>query len=349
MADRVSPPNPENPRIHWTTHEGFILYTDTQNELMQRAATRNVEALSTEDLRYGAFHASHVSTADIAARNKGGVSLFATLFKFRWLMPQLAHESNGWETFFNNYGITDQDKRESRPFTQNHGFANIEFPLVFSGGIANDLTEQWIREGHMTRSQKEASRLRDWAEMISSPWFGDIVFDMAITGIGVYGPYPGSIEDYGREDTCEGLSYRMRERKVLPPDFRGSLFTTSVTMHPETQKPELRATLTNEFRLALRRMRAANSAGCPVARLVVNMPQQDALQNPHVQRLLQEGIFTEEPGRSPGDIRLRQDTSAIHRTLVHVANHLRAYDAEHGTPRLYGAAGGAIDTIVHEK
>lgn len=346
-------------RQQFMLRDGAVLYTDVQDRMLSDLDPQIPSCLTERELRGFSLIGEYGNTttgASVAAENIGGISLYAAMQKVRKLTPRTDH--NNVESFLRQYGVSGVDIDKIGDHASYGGFLNLDFTHSFAAGIANEVTEAFIADGCLTREQKDSLSVTDWADLIRTGWFGNLVEDMAFGGNGAYGPYASNTRGFALDPAQGGLTRALVSSGVLHSDFEQPLFEVSTTIEPQEGFEYLIASLTQPVRQALRKHmeRSATrkgSVGCPVARHVVTLPRDEAMNDPHTRRLMNAGALAELALGDKSKIRLYQETTAIDRTLLQAAKHLTLYDELYGTPRVYNSGSPdtqtAPDVLRHEK
>jgi hypothetical protein len=314
-------------RANFMRTDGFLLYTDVQERVLAELENQPFEPVPTE---VSSFSFDTAVTHD----NPAGASLYVVMDQLKNQvcahMPY-AREPDSTE----RYGITKEDIVTSQPFTFENGLEGLTFPWHFSAGVANAVVETFDRESKLSSEARENLTLTDWADIIDRPWYGQLIRSLAFTRNGVHGDFGKQPRDY------RPWSFQRRLLDMTPYWQREKLkpvFDTAEETDPQNGATYMKASLSEGARTTLRRlmrepMSGLSSAGCPVARLAVTMSTEAVETNPHAQQLLSDGLLHVE--RADGEkVTLRQEDTAIDRTLAFFATQLRAYDQQYGTPHL---------------
>ena len=223
---------------------------------------------------------------------------------------------------------------------------------ILPGISLQELLTLWCghsRESYITEEQYADLTFGDWADIIGSAWFSDLIHDMALTNNGRYAGFGNGASDY-REDGLKsylGLS-RNSGCDCEPCRFTIlDLFDANSLYEEDTDQTFLTASLTADFRGWLRKgMKESKSPGCPVARRAGALSLGLVDNDPHARRLIDRGDMEiisrdEERGRA----RFVQEYTPIDRALDSFAALLDQYDQAYGTPYVYSAS----SRVVHRR
>lgn len=229
----------------------------------------------------------------------------------------------GYKRFFSReYGVTDEDYR-SNLFYFKKGLGDQEFTWHFAPTIASELVTTFHRDGLIDDEQRNQLTLGDWADMIGSGWFSNVIHNLALTDNGSYGGYGWDVSNYGR---LGSLATRV--------GFTKEAFETSYLYDSATDLTFATGSLTNAFTRFLRnKMQKSDSPGCPVARHAGTLSTVLIKQNQHAQNMIRRGDL--ELGAMSEDgkkTRFRQEYTPIDRSLDVLAALIDRYEAAFGTP-----------------
>ena len=303
--------------------DGFALYTDVNDRLMEDLSARDIPQIP-EDQPPG--YGIHGPRSSIVDENPAGVSLYIAM---RHIVGR-SLDSNMTGTLYQRYNVTDDDRSRAANFAFADGFGDLDFPWHFSAGLANEVVDYLVVQSKLTQEQKNKFTLNDWANIIGSRWFSRLAHLMALSGNGTYGSFGGIVDDYYSGALAQRLANRNILSNVQEPIFEYS---------EEEDAAGLRYAAVELSQVAIRGLRAdmrkSNSLGCPVARYSVLLPSQLVKTDPHVRALIGRQTLTMVTERSTSDrVRATQERSAIDKTLSLFADQLRAYAANYGTPRM---------------
>ena len=326
--------------------DGGILFTDTQRRMLGDIERMTPAQFEPAQLQAGAFYLDLKAplTPQVAAlKNPAGAGLLAATFSINKLIPPVY--DHGESSFYVRYGVTEADLALSRQFTAGEGFTNLNFTNNFASTIANEVVDSIINAGLFTLEQKASLSLYDWAELIQSKWFRELLMDMAIGGFAVYGSYSGFLHNYAGS----GVVARLKKVGCLSEDWEGEPFIVSEEVVKADNKTHIQATLNPEIRKALRDdMIRKKGAGCPVARNHITVASDTVQTNPHIQSLIDSGQMTIKREKD-GKTHLWQEKTAIDATVLVFASHLIVYADTYGTPRISAENGNNLDTVVHKR
>lgn len=232
---------------------------------------------------------------------------------------------------------TSDDEEAIQQHTLIRKIGDQEFPWYFSAGVANAVALEFVESGALTKEEYANISLTDWATMISSEWFRKLMHSMAFTSNGIWAQFGSGVYSYH-----PGALWKKVESKLKPRLYTVGTLTDSTFSMLEVQDrlepsegkvyktaklhPEIKRVLIQEMR-----RERGGSVGCPVARLACRVSIEE-LENPRVMRLLGRGLLTAEEGVDDTVV-LRQEMTAIDRTLILFAKQLIGYDRTHGTPQ----------------
>jgi len=245
--------------------------------------------------------------------------------------------------FADKYGITPDDLGPKNHFKYENGFADQNFVFNFAGGMAHSVVARFEQKGYITQEQRASMTLGDWADVIGSGWFAELVHDLAFTKLGMYGFFGRSPRDYTDDRGIEGQlneQHRLGVKDVL--DI-GSKYDEVV------DRTYLTAGAKADFRYMLRKlMKEARSLGCPVARHAGSLSLEFLEADLHARRLVDEGNLTiTSVHQQVGKARFKQEYTPIDKGLIVLADLLDSYDASFGTP--YVRMRKQDTKLVHER
>jgi hypothetical protein len=319
------------PRVEFHETDGFALYTDVNDQLMEDLADKTVPRME-ESSRPDDPRGVYITDAArrIINSNPAGASLFFTV---RAIQAQVPSYYADREAVQRRLGITAEDKaRAERAGAFEHGFADLAFPWHFSAALANAAADILVENEALTQAEKNSFTLHDWSNIIRSDWFSRLAHLMALTVNGKYGSFGNNLSEY-----------RLRALNKLLADKEVIETLDQEVLEYSQELDQDNAVLTASVKLshvALRGLRALmrndpNTKGCPVARYSVLLPRTLVNQNPHVQSLIARGTLKIVEERSTDDqVRLIQEETAIDKTLKLFASQLDQYEDSHGTPEV---------------
>lgn len=228
------------------------------------------------------------------------------------------------------YGVTGEDLDPARnKFLFGNGMADLDFTGHFASGLAAQVVSAMVSEGFVTEEAHEKMTLLDWADMIRSDWFRDMLHVLAKARNGQWGAVGMAITDYsaptiqGRVNDNHGQEWI--DRPFVFNKVFGADGYETITAAPS---PEMRSAL-------VLGMQNKGSSGCPVARHSGTLTAEHAGSDPHVQRLIAAGhIAITETFEQKGVqyIRYTQADSPIDKGAFVIANYLEEYSDRFGNP-----------------
>jgi hypothetical protein len=320
-------PHEITPRQEFQRTDGFALYTDVNDHLMDELGNRYIPKISTHP------SAKLLITGDIYDSvidgNPAGASLHLAMKNIlNSTVPKGDELLNQSE-----YGITLDDKDRADTYAFFGGFNDMDFAWHFSAGVANAVADRFITEGVITQEQKDNFTLHDWADIIGSGWFSRMAHELALSGNGTYGRFGLNLTDYSED----GFAKSLVQHKILETPTEPAL----TYKEQEDEVDGLTYATAEPSKEVVQRLRQrmhaydGGSFGCPAARYSVQLPADMVETNPHVQNLLERGTLEIVPERSTGEkIRLTQEWSAIDKTLSLFGAQLDTYEATYGTPHI---------------
>lgn len=229
------------------------------------------------------------------------------------------------------YGVEDNGE-----FTFGGGLADQAFTWHFAPFIAHEIVKATEEESYIAPGVMESMALGDWATILVSDWFSNLMHDLSLAPNGTYGSKGFKADDYligGRLDLSK-YSPELNTDKEL------QLSALQIENGDGTGDVQIIATMEPELRKLLRHsMKQSKSTGCPVARKNITTDLETPDQ--HRDALLERGLMR-KVALGKGGIRLVQDRTPIDRSLQLFAGYLREYEAKWGTPLAYS------DGIRHE-
>lgn len=338
---------PESHRMTFMKTRGFALYTDTNNRMLEHMMSTPLSSPA-EDVAVFEQWAieNHFTTTQSFSEFTTTLTSAGTLFYMSQILTKKFSAYIGQE---NTFGFTLEDERLVDGQAQfGNGFGDLDFTAHFAPVVANDMIAFLVDEGVITAEQRNSLTLTDWADMIGSSWFSHAMHLYALTRNGMYASLGKAPEQYVNQEVVKKRASNLANIPKGTPSYTYKLETDnengtvsiSVAPHPGIIK-------------ALRDAMHAqgDTVGCPVARKATRLPV-DILENdPHAKRLIDTGQLTILDGRqTDGFVRVAQTDTAIDHTLQYIANQLRSYDGQHGTP--YVSQGPGPDrkpTIEHRR
>jgi hypothetical protein len=306
----------------WLGNEGFALLTDVSHQAMDNLThTPLPELPSLSEIRNDS-NARGIPGCDLALWTLAG-----NMYKYSGL------RNGDVDTFDAQFGITQQDReRAINSGAFGAGLGEKYFPVMFSAFVATRVANQFLKDGMLSISNRLEFTLKDWANIIGSGWFSDLVHDLALAQNGQYGTQGASLSPYH-----DPLYFRKLEniKDTVP------IFESDFAYEPFEDRTHVIAKLTTAARRQLRTgMQTQNSVGCPVARHATTLPREALSTNPHVKRLIKAGRLMVNPQIDPKSDRVvvQQEESAIDELLVVIAAKLDEYQNNYGNPVFFEEA-----------
>lgn len=313
---------PDN-RAEYLATESFLLHTqvgvESFDEISRQRPPRIRELPS--ELLYGSSY-----TEEAIRANPAEASLFMASQR---LISLVKFRDADTSKFDKRYGINNIDLGTATRFDSfNYGFADPDFPWHFAPPIAAAVAHTFEAEGIITPEEHKGMTLGDWANIIGTGWFSDLMHSMAFTSNGVYMTFGKNFEQYGPDSLRSMLA-----RNDIHYD--GHAFELTQQEEPQTGEVYWTADLKKPIKVALRRKITDKkySVGCPVAREGTKL-HEDLLENPHAKALLECGQIKVSKDADPtdDDIRVEQEYTAIDISLMVLAEQLERYSRIYGEP-----------------
>lgn len=232
-------------------------------------------------------------------------------------MLRSAHRSNDANAFQYQDGLQDQ-----------------EFTWHFGGCIAMHTAHSFVRDGLITKDALRSATLSDWADIIDSHWFSDLMHDMAVTANSVYQQFGMNQNFYlDSASTPPFIAFDTnivrQDADDLPPELQAKALSGPSAKLTITARHELRhflkatndASITNETQ---------SSVGCPVARKKFEVSHDADIVGAH--RLAHNGLVSISASRAPDRQTVTQAITPIDRYLTLLADTLCDIDQAIGTP-----------------
>ncbi len=223
------------------------------------------------------------------------------------------------------------------------GLADQHFTWHMGGAVAANLAQQFANDGLIDRDDMKQATLSDWADIIGSQWFSDLLHDLAVAPNGFYGNYGAQLVGYTRKAPFNSRT-----------PYTGKVYDSSVIREKPLQ-PELEdlryagvaARLSQEARHLLRsNVRTANNGsnryfremtiGCPVARRSFETDEQ-RIQQYGLEDIAQSGVkrfLNIRPAKRTDRYKVDQTLTPIDRYLLLLSDTLVDIDTKHGSPIL---------------
>lgn len=309
--------SPESSRSDYMRNEGFLLVTDVGHQFFDDTLHRYMPAM----LGVSELHPDALVDLDKRLPDADR-ALFESTIQLSKKLQNDAQPGSVWAK--KRYGITDDElSSEKNRFLHRHGFGDIEFTWHFAPAVASVAVASLVRDGKISEVERNQITLGDWANVIGSVWFSDLMHDLALTSNGLYNNFGKSYRQYG---VTRSLSKHI--------DYTGEELETAFAFDETINQTFMVASLTQGFRRKLRtEMKVADTTGCPVARRAGTLPEALATDNPHAVRLSAMGrICLSDQRVSEGKLRFTQDYTPIDRSLDVLAALLDRYNAAYGNP-----------------
>lgn len=346
-------------RLEHSRGDGFTLFTDVNNQLMERLGQQMLPArISVDDVHHQ--FTTHPSEADVAASFEVDVppvtlpfdelnvssSSAALFFVSRQLTNQLldiTHSDEAErtsESFHKQFGITDIDKRKARSYYFDHGFDDTEFAWHFAPALANAVVGEMITAGIISEAQQERFTLGDWANIIGSGWFSSLIHEMTTEKFGAYGIFGKNLADYGKDEFLDMLEIQATTHQYPPVSTVGPAFQFEIVEESgltyvtaklsERLARELHAGMDDG--LQSRTQERGKTHGCPAARYAGSLSVDAVMNDLHLQSLVAREEMALSPSNRPDRVRFQQEYTTIDRSLMTLAARLDGYDRAYGTP-----------------
>lgn len=310
------------------THEGFSLYTNSGNRIMDHLSILPVKKLQDHTNEYlDAGHTPELAPTEIAL-----LGLQHSLRK-----PLMKTDANRGRFLRHVGGVTMKQFRQAGTYSeQASGFADLDFTWHFAPAVASNFVRQARVEGHLTDRQVEELTLGDYANIIGAGWFSSLLHDMALTRNGVYAGYGQMSHDYR---PTRKLEVYLKQQGV---EANHAIFDISQKYEPEDGYTYLTASLAAPYKKSLRKARRIDgdtkqmmTRGCPVARHNITLPEDSVRDDPHTRELTNSGaLLASDKHVREGSVHLTQQYSAIDRALALLADKIDSYEQMYGTPGL---------------
>jgi hypothetical protein len=329
MSTEVSTAHAE--RQAYMKGPGFVLFNDVTEQLLGRLAE---QPLPPAEDYFDVFRLSKIPGQGIEGLYDPMVSLYAVSFL---LTEQVPNRTNTrLHDRLSLFPMTHEERLEVEKHTHNFGTDDLDLPWVLSPAIAAATVHAFVRSGKLPETVAQNLSLDDWADMISSGWFGELMNVMALTGFGVYQKFGRYVTDY----QPGAFEHALKEplKKYGEPSVSDDIgaFETQV-VEAGVGLADLKAVLSPPYAAALKSMRGKSlhsvadfqgkSIGCTVAREAAMLPPDHPEIMPRAGKLQEMGRLTiaDKPGPN-GMVLATQEESAIDRTLIFIAGQLRAYE-----------------------
>jgi hypothetical protein len=324
-------PYPYHPESRQDYHRtaGFALYNDVNDHMLHDIAglpDRGPISQATASYHIPPYSGPHID-------NPAGASLYLATQHIVTPVETMVKDPG----FYSRYGVSGRDRRAIEEFDTHaiikHGFDVLHFPWLIGAAVANACVDEFVEQNVITRSQKNAMNLHDWANVIGSGWFARLSHSMALGKNDTYRGFSMSVNHYA----AGSLKEHFRQDGVIGPE--DEVFSYEPQAEPEegmvyaTVKPS-KAVIAG-LRRQMRNAGPGDSGGCPVARNVVWLPTAALKADPHVKNLLKSGGLEIRQYNPEGThVQVAQDMSAIEKTLALMAMQLDNYADLHGTPEV---------------
>ncbi len=334
----VRVPSALDPRVTFMRGEGCMLYTDVNAQVLAAMGTIAVEPLIYKPIFYEISGPDNISQSE-AALLEVTTHLIHTIPRPSPTTPRL---------FYDQFGVSKTDlyaARQNQVFAS--GFGDMTFPWHFSAGLASAAVHSFVEAKKITPDQADNLTLGDWANVIGSGWFSELVHSMAFTANGTWAAFGENPDDYiGR--TLK--SYMVVQDVLQDNEEHNNLNLFDVHEELYDDLIYLTAALNQGIRTILReRMQNSEqkSTGCPVARKAVRMPAIEMKSNTHIQNLVNLGIVTVRDTAN-NKVVIEQEYTAIDRTLAFFADQLDQYENQYGQPIISSSCPTIKGSVIHE-
>lgn len=322
----LSPAERQAKRLEYSKTEGFALFTDMNSRILN-----DLDGFTPAKTEFDMGYLHEYDTA------LPGLALFATMQEIGAPLKAISESSEitRRKNVEAKYGLGEQEFKKAEPYVYQDGLEDLYFPWAFSAVLANTVVQDFVQKKWIRQAEYEALSLGDWANVIGSGWFGDLSRSMSYTSLGTYNSIGDTIRGYKQGGFLEGLSKQDHDFD----NVRG-MFDIAEKVEPfEDNRSYLTASLTKGFKKILRermgRTMGGATKGCPVARHKAVLPTEIAVENPNVRALIDRRVLStdQDIDQCPAEtVVVRQDETAIDRTLIHIASKLDAYNDRYGTP-----------------
>jgi hypothetical protein len=312
---------PEDRAQHQTT-ECFALYTDVAKQMFAEVYPTQLTPINDAYKVYGHFDRS--TSTDYPAE----ASLYIMSRHLIQLLPRRDSDAN---EFDKRYGVTEHDIDHANKFdTFQAGFGDPDFPWHFAPAVAAAVAHEFEAVGALTPEQHREMTLTDWANIIGSGWFSDLIHSLAYTSNGVYGAFGNEVSNFRPGALLEFINGRV-------PAI-DKLFDVEVATEEATGEQYLIAKATKALKVGLRSLirDKSNSVGCPVARLGSRLPEVLVDRDQHVLKLIKLGELSigEDADPTDDEIRVTQEETAIDDSLTVFADLIDRYERQFGQPKV---------------
>jgi hypothetical protein len=301
-------------RRDYMRDRGFALVDDVGHRFMEDAArSMPVTEITPQIVGGRSFYLDNPSA--------GALRLVSAVFagSIRQMNVDMRREN------FAAYDVTTRDTDQStNQFVFTGGLEDLDFTWHFAPAVANSVVQEFHKQGYISKTQYDAMTLGDWADMIGSKWFGELMHDMALARNGAYSTFGTTSLDYSEGEIGRFFS---------APDI-DNVFAVSSAYEDKTDQTFLTAELSKEARRHLRKgMQERKSPGCPVARHAGTLSLDLIDGDPHAKNLIARGdIVILSRDEEAGKARFVQEYTPINRALDGLALLLDEYDTKFGTP-----------------
>lgn len=325
----------QSPDVHYKTHEGFALYTDVSDTVLDYLAAQPMYKLD--------VHSEHEDVTERGLEKLTTYGLAPSQIALIGVQRQISKNlifnrpADSYEKIERLMGVTPQEYNAAqRHAVAAGGFEDFDFIYTFTPALAAAVVHEYVDNRTISQDQYDNFTLSDWASVIDRDWFSTLTHDLALAGNGSYGTFGAKPNQHVREAFHDKFKRRFGVGNAEP-------FECITKYSPEDEYYYRGAKLTGVVRAALRASRdTQKSLGCPVARYASTFDNETIKNDTRVQNLLTSGRL-QPSGKAvqEGHTHLVLQQTAIDRTLELFAAKLREYDTQFGTPRVYKKPDGA--------
>ena len=328
-------------------NEGFLLVDDVGHKAMAAMALAEVDML--RSWPSGAF----------AVMSSVSPSVGSLMLVSRHLQESLPRSVRSAYDMRRHFGVDDTEQAKAKSgFVFEGGLGDMGFTWHFAPVVAAEVARTFVRQGLLTPEQRGRLSLADWADMVGSYWFSDVMHDLALTRNGIYqdaGNWFGHFTNIHEDSLVRHISSRFAS---FDPKCRGQLERHGMFVVDTTKEESSGMTyLTAKVHPALRRIlreqmhKLPRSVGCPVARRAGTLAVENIADNRHFQSLVARGELEVSYEAEGNKVRFKQDYTPIDRGLDGLARQLESYGEKYGNPRRRRNPGsiGPDTDLIHVK
>ncbi|HSX00266.1 MAG TPA: hypothetical protein VLH38_04485 [Patescibacteria group bacterium] len=164
---------PYQTRNEYGRDEGLVLVIDVADRFMGDMRAWDIPQITAEQ------------NVEVAQMNPSAGSLHLLTHRIQSHAEAIAKSPD----FNSIYGVSPEDIGPNNRFKYDGGFADQDFVFYFAGAMANNVVALFEKQSYITTEQRANMTLGDWADLIGSGWFGDLMHDMALAQINTYGTF----------------------------------------------------------------------------------------------------------------------------------------------------------------